>query len=82
MLCGGGGQHYLILTDFNIIISFFKSLYNFLSELNNIFHVKGFIRFTFDVKFIDDRRKTSEENFESRKVHFKVKINWMLKKVV
>ena len=30
------GQHY-----FNVIITFLKSLYNFLSELNNIFHVKA-----------------------------------------
>ena len=35
-----------------------KSLYNFLRELNNIFHVKDLKRFTFYVKLIDDRRKT------------------------
>ena len=45
-------------SDFNVIISFFKYLNNFKSELNNIFHVKGLIRFTFDVKLIYDRRKT------------------------
>ena len=42
--------------DFNIIIKFFKSLYNFISELNNIFHVKGLIRFIFYVKLIDDSK--------------------------
>ena len=42
---------------FYVKISFFKSLYNFLSELNNIFHLKVLIRFTFYVKLFDDRRK-------------------------
>ena len=57
-------QYYLVLNkDFNIIISFFKSLYNFLIELNNIFHVKGFLRFTFDVKLIDDSKKTQQEKY-------------------
>ena len=51
IMCGGAG-------DLNVIISFFKSLWNFLSELNNIFHVKGLIRFTFNVKLSDDTRKT------------------------
>ena len=37
--------------DFNVIISFFTSLYN-------IFHMKDLKRFTFYVKLIDDRRKT------------------------
>ena len=41
------------------------SLYNFLSEINNIFHVKGLIIFTFYVKLIDDRRKTEQENIKS-----------------
>ena len=41
MLCRGGRE------DFNITISFFKSLYNF---LNNIFNVKGLTSFTFNVK--------------------------------
>ena len=57
-LFGGGKQPYCFKCDFNIIISFFKSLYNFPSELNNIFHMKGLIRFTFYVKLIDDMRKT------------------------
>ena len=52
MLCRVGGQH------FNVIISFVKSLNNILRELNNIFHMKDFQRFTFYVKLIDDRRKT------------------------
>ena len=46
MLCGGRGQQYLVLI-------FFVSL-QFLSELNNIFHVKDS---TFEVKSIDDWRK-------------------------
>ena len=45
------------------IISFFKYLYNFLSELNIIFHVKEVIRFTFYVKLIDNRKKTSQEKY-------------------
>ena len=39
-----------------------KSLYNILSELNNIFHVKGLIRFTFYVNLIDDRRPNKKNN--------------------
>ena len=34
----------------NIIVTFIKSLYNILSELNNIFHMKGVIRFSSYVK--------------------------------
>ena len=45
------------------MITFFKSLYNILIELNNIFHVKGLIRLTFYIKLIDDRRKTKEEKY-------------------
>ena len=58
MLCGGGEAtiSYFRL-DFNAIIYFLKSLYNFLIESNIIFHVKGLISFTFFVKLIDDRRK-------------------------
>ena len=44
VLYGGKGQHYLVLNKIN--------------ELDNIFHVKGLIRFTFYVKLIDDTRKT------------------------
>ena len=41
MLYGGGGQHYLVLKRFqrNSFIS--ESLSNFISESNNILHVKG-----------------------------------------
>ena len=47
MLCGGGNNY--ILKSLRVQLA---------SELNNIFHVKGLIRFTFyDVKLIDDRRK-------------------------
>ena len=37
----------------------------FLSELNNIFHVKDLNRFTFYVTLIDNRIETLEENIES-----------------
>ena len=46
------------------MIPFFRSL-QFLSELNNIFHVIGSKIVTFNVKLIDDRRKTKQENIES-----------------
>ena len=43
-----GGKH----------LSCFKKDFYVVRELNNIFHVKGLIRFTFyDVKLIDGRRK-------------------------
>ena len=40
MLCGGGGQPYLVLIRLQRNIFIFKSLYNFLRELNDIFYVK------------------------------------------
>ena len=54
-LCEGRGQHYPVLNKFSKV---FKVSLHFLSELNNIFHVKGLKRFTFLVKLIDDTRKT------------------------
>ena len=45
--------------DFNVHLIFKVSL-QFLSELNNILHVK---RFTFNVKLIDDRKKTLQEKY-------------------
>ena len=63
-MCGIRGQHYLVFNKISTyIISFLKSLYYFLSELNDIFHVKGLKRFTFNVKLIDDRRITQEEKY-------------------
>ena len=50
MLCGGGGILSCFKKDFNLIISFLKSLYNILIALNNNFHLKGLIRLTFYVK--------------------------------
>ena len=38
-------------------------LNNFINELNNIFYVKGLIRFTLYVKIIDYRRKTLQEKY-------------------
>ena len=38
------------------------SLYNFLSELNNILHVKDLIRLTFNVKLIDDCEERPNKN--------------------
>ena len=38
------------------------SLYNFLSELNNICHMKGLIRFTLYVKNIDSLNLTQKVN--------------------
>ena len=46
MLCGGWGQQYLVL--------------QFLSELNNIFHVKGLNIFTLNDKL---RKKTKQEKY-------------------
>ena len=56
MIVWGGGKIFLYWIRFqrNDL-----NFYNFLSELNNIFHVKSFIRFTFFYfKLIDDMRKT------------------------
>ena len=47
--------------DFNVIIY----LLQFLSELNNIFHMKDLKRSTFYVKLIDDRRRPNKKNIES-----------------
>ena len=47
----------------NIIIWSFKSFYNFLNELNNIFHVKVLNIFTFCIKLIYDRRKALQEKY-------------------
>ena len=48
MLCGGGGNIILFWIKFQRNdYTFLKYLYNFESELNNIFHGKGLIRFTF-----------------------------------
>ena len=61
MLCWGGGQHYLVLNK--ILTKYFH--YNFLSELNNISHVKDSIRFTCCAKLIDDRRRPNKKNIKS-----------------
>ena len=53
-----GGNIILFYIRFQRNNQFFKVSLQFLSSFNNIFHVKGFIRFTFYVKLIDDRRKT------------------------
>ena len=50
------------------------TLYIFLSELNNIFHVKGLIRFTFYVKLIDDRERPNKTNIESLDLTRKVNL--------
>ena len=62
----------LLELDFDVKFPLLCLFYNFLCELNNIFHVKGFIRFTFDVKLIDDRRKIKQENIESLNLTQKV----------
>ena len=54
MLCGVGNNYN----------KFFKSLYNFLSELINIFHVKGLEILTLNVKLIDDRRKKNIDSLD------------------
>ena len=46
---------------------FFVTL-QFLSEFNNIFHVKGLTRFTFNVKLIDDRRKAKQEKYYKKNI--------------
>ena len=62
VVCGWGATLSYFKQDFNMIIPFFRSLYNILSdELNNIFHVKGLNIFTFNVKLINDRRKTKQQ---------------------
>ena len=47
--------------DFNVIIY----LLQFLSELNNIFHMKDLKRSTSYVKLLDDRRSPNKKNIES-----------------
>ena len=47
------------------MILFLKSLYNFLNELNNIFHVKGLIRFTFSVNKLTIGERPNKKNIES-----------------
>ena len=45
MLCGDEGQYFLVfLKIFQRYHFIFTYLYNILSELNNIFHMKGLIR--------------------------------------
>ena len=56
-LCGGVGGNIILFR-----IRFQRYNLQFLSELNNIFHVKGLKRFTFHVKF-DDRKKTKQEKY-------------------
>ena len=59
MLCRGGSNNICINQKFNVIISFFRSLYNFhKSELKIFFTWKPKKIFTFDVKLNDNRRKT------------------------
>ena len=48
----GGGQHYLVLNKISMLKFHFLGFLQFLSELNNIFHVKSLNRFTFHVKLI------------------------------
>ena len=51
------------------------SLYNFLSELNNIFHVKDLIRFTFNVKLIDGcGERPNKKNIEALDLTRKVNL--------
>ena len=50
------------------------SIYNLLSELNNIFHMKVLIIFPFYVKLIDDRRRPNKKNIESLNLTRKVNL--------
>ena len=59
MLCWGSWQHYLVLNKISRNKLIFKV------SLNNIFQVKDFKRFTFNVKLFDDRRNTNKKNIES-----------------
>ena len=56
-------KHYLVLNKISTLQFYFLGLFTILSELNNIFHVKGMNRFTFPVKLIDNRRKTEQEKY-------------------
>ena len=56
--------------DFNTIIS----IYNFLSELNNIFHVKGLIRITFNFKLKTIGERPNKKNIESLDLTRKVNL--------
>ena len=61
----GRGQHYLVLNKIYVIISYVKYLYNFLSELKNIFHVNGLIRFTFISNQLTIGERPNKKNIES-----------------
>ena len=41
MLCGGGERHHLVTYEFDFNVILFLVSLQFLSQLNNIFHVKG-----------------------------------------
>ena len=61
-MCVGGNNilFQIRLQRYNLI--FLVSL-QFVSELNNMFHVKGLKRCTFHVKLFDDRRKIEQEKY-------------------
>ena len=48
--------------NFSVKMNYCYSL-QFLSELNNVFHMKDFNRYTCYVKLIDNRRNTKQEKY-------------------
>ena len=59
------------------MISFFRSLYKFLSELNNIFHVKGEKRFFFcqiNLTIGERPNKKDIESLHLTRINIKVNI--------
>ena len=56
--------HNIILFELDFDVKFaLLHLLQFLSELNNIFHIKELKIVTFNIKLIDDRRKTKQEKY-------------------
>ena len=53
------------------------SLYNFLSELNNIFHMKGLIRLNFWSNYLTIRERSDNKNIESLNLTQKVNLLWL-----